>query len=125
MFIHSFSLIRIRFHRYDPSEVEGPAPEVDTSIDEADYSVEKWKEVIWQEVKLWDQVDTTVPNPDVKSVVKNKSKINNNNSKEKDGSGKKEEKTTSVTTATSKTTDNAENIVPAANSEAVPPVKKS
>nr|NP_001071750.1 c-jun N-terminal kinase [Ciona intestinalis]BAE06525.1 c-jun N-terminal kinase [Ciona intestinalis] len=49
---------------YDPSEVEGPGPKVDGgSIDEVDYSVEKWKEVIWTEVKLWDTVDTTVPNP--------------------------------------------------------------
>uniref|UniRef100_H2YXN9 Stress-activated protein kinase JNK n=2 Tax=Ciona savignyi TaxID=51511 RepID=H2YXN9_CIOSA len=49
---------------YDPSEVEGPGPKVDgAAIDEVDYSVEKWKEVIWKEVELWDSVDTTVPNP--------------------------------------------------------------
>uniref|UniRef100_H2YXP0 Stress-activated protein kinase JNK n=1 Tax=Ciona savignyi TaxID=51511 RepID=H2YXP0_CIOSA len=36
---------------YDPSEVEGPGPKVDgAAIDEVDYSVEKWKEVIWKEV---------------------------------------------------------------------------
>uniref|UniRef100_H2YXN7 Stress-activated protein kinase JNK n=1 Tax=Ciona savignyi TaxID=51511 RepID=H2YXN7_CIOSA len=47
---------------YDPSEVEGPGPKVDgAAIDEVDYSVEKWKEVIWKEVELWDSVDTTVP----------------------------------------------------------------
>jgi len=113
---------------YDPSEVEGPAPEVDTSIDEADYSVEKWKEVIWQEVKLWDQVDTTVPNPDVKSVLKNKTKINNNSKVAASGKDKKDEKTTtnsSNATAAAKTaTNNEENIVPPNNTEE-PPVKKS
>nr|CAB3263638.1 JNK c-jun N-terminal kinase [Phallusia mammillata] len=49
---------------YDVSEVEGPVPKLgDNSIDEAEFSVEKWKEVIWKEVKLWDSIDTTVPKP--------------------------------------------------------------
>ena len=53
------------FYRYDASEVEGPAPQLsnNAAIDEVDYSVEKWKEVIWDEVKLWETVDTSVPNP--------------------------------------------------------------
>ena len=103
------------FSRYDPSEVEGPAPEVDTSIDEADYSVEKWKEVIWQEVKLWDEVDTTVAKPDVKTVVqKNKQ---NKKAKDSGNADKKDDKTD-----TAKADASNENIIPA-NTEV--PVKKS
>ena len=51
--------------RYDASEVEGPAPKLSDSpaIDEVDYPVEKWKEVIWEEVKLWETIDTSVTNP--------------------------------------------------------------
>ncbi|CAK8683366.1 mitogen-activated protein kinase 8-like [Clavelina lepadiformis] len=50
---------------YDTSEVEGPAPQLNdnAAIDEAEYTVDKWKEVIWKEVKRWESVDTTVPNP--------------------------------------------------------------
>nr|XP_039253581.1 mitogen-activated protein kinase 8-like [Styela clava] len=43
---------------YDPSEVEGPPPKIfDESIDEAEYTVEKWKEVIWREVVGWGKSD--------------------------------------------------------------------
>lgn len=43
---------------YDPSEVEGPPPKIfDESIDEAEYTVEKWKEVIWREVVSWGKND--------------------------------------------------------------------
>ena len=51
--------------RYDASEVEGPTPQLSNNpaVDEVEYSVEKWKEVIWEEVKLWEAVDTSVPDP--------------------------------------------------------------
>ena len=79
-----------KFHnsfRYDPNEVEGPAPEVDTSIDEVDYTVEKWKEVIWEEVTLWKSVDTTVPKLDLSKIKMARHKVTQDS-----GGGKKEKK---------------------------------
>jgi len=72
---------------YDPNEVEGPAPEVDTSIDEVDYTVEKWKEVIWEEVTLWKSVDTTVPKLDLSKIKMARHKVTQDS-----GGGKKEKK---------------------------------
>ena len=44
--------------------MEGPPPKIiDQSIDEAEYTVEKWKEVIWREVVHWSEIDDTgLPN---------------------------------------------------------------
>lgn len=40
--------------RFDATEVEGPKPQVfDKSLDEMDHTVDKWKQVIWDEVVRW------------------------------------------------------------------------
>lgn len=41
---------------------------LDQTIDEAEYTVEKWKEVIWREVVHWSEIDDTIlPNDAVSS----------------------------------------------------------
>jgi len=88
---------------YDPKEVNGPAPRVDTSVDEAEYSVEKWKEVIWEEVQLWCDVDTTILKPDMIRNLKIKDSSADSDDKDKDSKKIKEPETSKPSSNKSKT----------------------
>ena len=68
---------------------------MDTSIDEVDYTVEKWKEVIWEEVTLWKSVDTTVADIDLSKIKMARHKVasqKEGKKEKKPGKGEKEVK---------------------------------